>query len=230
MTDDFVKFSRDYVLFCHITSRVPGEKHGNLLSEKGGRGFPHMAALDSDGNVIAVHQGRRDPSGFAETMKAASRFMDLVKKAEAGDKAAKFEVLVHRLKMGSLSGPEAEKAAGELGPLSKEQQKTLEGLLADAAVRGVLEGMTRDPNSRLEAGKKFLEMKKAGKPAPSGEREFQVYWILMMDYAEKQKDAATFEEALKALKARFGNSSQAQKFFKDKEEALRKLKEEGKGK
>ena len=40
LTDDFAKFAKDYVLFCHITSMIPGEKYGDLLEEKGGNAFP----------------------------------------------------------------------------------------------------------------------------------------------------------------------------------------------
>ena len=38
--------------------------------------------------------------------------------------------------------------------------------------------------------------KKAGKPAPSGERECQTYWILIMGHAEKTKDVKLYEEGL----------------------------------
>ncbi len=225
MKDEIVKFGKDYVLFCHVTSRVPGAKHDNLLSEKGGQGFPHLVAMDSNGDVLAEHEGARDVPAFEKTMGKAREFVALRKKADAGDKGAKFKVLVHRMKMGSVPADEAEKAAKEIGPLSAEQEKELQGLLADAAVRDVLKEVKPDPASRLEAGKKFLEMKKAGKPAPTGESESQAYWILMMNYAESQKDTATFEEGLNALKAKFGQNPQAQKFFQTQEEKLKKLRE-----
>ncbi len=225
MGDEFVRFSKEYVLFCHVTSHVKGRKYDGLLSEKGGRGFPHLVAMDSEGNVLAVHDGPRTAQGFAATMAVAKEFVELKKKAAAGDKEAKYRVLVHGIKMGSLSPLEAEKSVNELGPLAKERQEELSGLLADLAVRDVLKGVGPDPTSQLEAGRKFMEMKRAGKPPPSGDGEVQAYWILMMRHAESRKDAAIFEEALNALKARFGGVPQAQQFFKTQEEKLRKLKE-----
>ena len=42
-TAEFKEFAKDYILFCHITSMVEGEKYPKLLQEKGGRGFPYVA-------------------------------------------------------------------------------------------------------------------------------------------------------------------------------------------
>ena len=67
-------------------------------------------------------------------------------------------------------------------------------------------------------------MKKAGR-IPTDEERMQPFWIFMMDYAEDKKEVATFEEALKALKEKFGGNPQAAKFFEQKEEILKKLKE-----
>ena len=50
----------------------------------------------------------------------------------------------------------------------------------------------------------------------------------MMRVAEKEKDAATYEEGLKALKARFGTVPEAQEFFKGAEKTLEGLKTEKK--
>lgn len=212
------------MLFCHVTSRVKDAKYDDLLGQKGGQGFPHLVAMDSEGDVLAELEGPRSVQGFEGMMAKAREFVELVKKAKAGDKEAKYKVLVHRLKMGGIPAEEVEKEAKAAGPLTREQEETIQSLLANASVMEVLKNI-KDKGSKLEAGKKFLEMKKAGKPAPSGEQEVQAYWILMMEYAEDQKDAATFEEALNALKKKFGDNPQAQQFFKTKEEALKKLKE-----
>jgi len=96
--------------------------------------------------------------------------------------------------------------------------------LAGLEIREVLSTVTRDRATRLAAGKKFLEMKKAGKPAPTGDQEFQAYWIFIMDYAEGEKDAATFEEGFEALKQRYSQQMSPQ-FKNATEERLKKLKE-----
>src|SRR5678816_3972798 len=34
LTEDFAMFSKDYVLFLHVTTMIPGEKYGDLLEQK----------------------------------------------------------------------------------------------------------------------------------------------------------------------------------------------------
>ena len=78
------------------------------------------------------------------------------------------------------------------------------------------------------AGKKFYDLQKAGKPAPTSEQAIQPYFILGMNTAEELKDAAVFEGNLKALKAKFADNPQAKKFFEAKEKKLEELKAEKK--
>jgi len=227
LTDAFVKFSADYVLFCHITTQIETDKHQDLLEKKGGDGFPHIVFMDSDGTVLATHDGARDAEGFAKTGTKAKNFIALRDKAAAGDAAAKIDFLAARMELGQVGEEEADKQLKDLGKLTPAQEKKFGALKTGAAVKAVL-AEVRDEKSAEEAGKKFLAMKKAGRPEPLGEGEVQPYWILMMRVAEKEKDAATFEEALKALKARFGTVAEAQEFFKGAEKTLQGLREEKK--
>ena len=57
-TDEFKKFSEDYVMFLHITTRIEGRENDGLLGDVGGTGFPTLVVLDATGSVIAKH-GRR---------------------------------------------------------------------------------------------------------------------------------------------------------------------------
>ena len=222
-----MKFAEDYVLFCHITTRVESDKHQDLLEKKGGEGFPHIVFMDSDGTVLATHEGARDAGGFAKTGGKAKGFISLRDKAAGGDAAAKIDFLAAQLELGQVGEEEADKRLKELGKLTPEQKKKFDALKTGAAVKAILAGI-RDEKGAEEAGKQFLAMKKAGRPEPLGEGEVQPYWILMMRVAEKEKDAATFEEALKALKARFGTVAEAQEFFKGAEKTLQDMKAEKK--
>lgn len=219
-----MKFGEKYVLFCHITTHVATDKHQDLLEKKGGQGFPHIVFMDSAGNVLAEHDGPRSAAEFGKTGEKASAFIALKAKAEKGDKAAQVELAIAELELGHIKLDEAKKKL-EGKKLSKEQQAKLDGLAASAAVKEVLETVTQDKATQLAAGKKFLEMKKAGQAAPSSDQLFQPYWILMLNYAEEQKDVKSFEEALGAIKERYASNPQAQNFFKAKDESLKKLKE-----
>jgi hypothetical protein len=212
------------VLYCNIMSRVQGDKDQDLLQEKGGTGFPYMIFMDAEGNILAKHDGSRDAAGFSDTGKKVASFLDLRKKAEKGDKAAKIDYLIAQLELDHVKPDEAEKQLKALGKPSKDQQAKWDGALANAAVLEIAKAV-RSKDGVKEAGKKYYDMHQAGKPAPSGERAMQIYWIWMMEAAEELKDAATFETALKALKAKFGTLPDAQQFFTEKEETLKKLKE-----
>ena len=224
LTDAFVEFSKDYVLYCNIMSRVPGDKHQNLLMEKGGMGFPYLVFLDAEGNVLAKHEGARDADGFRETGKKVRAFLELRKKAETGGPGAKLDYLIARLDLGHAKVGDAEREVGGLGTLSAEQKARFEVALTNATILETVRAIQNDEGAE-QAGKKFYEMYKAGKAAPTSDDAVQAYWILLMDCAEEQKDAVAFEAGFKALKAKFGELPQAQKWFKEKEETLKKLKE-----
>lgn len=222
-----MKFSKDYVLFCHITTRVPTDKHQDLLEKKGGQGFPHIVFMDSDGNVLAEHNGARSAEAFGETGKKAGNFIALREKAAKGDPGAKIDFLATQMELGHVDEATADARLKELGPLTPEQRKKFDGLKSGLAVKTIMESVNSEQAAE-EAGKKFLEMKKAGRPEPPGDEQAQPYWILMMRVAEKAKDVETYESALKALKARFGSNPRAQGFFKNAEKTLETLKGEKK--
>lgn len=220
-----MKFAADYVLFCHITTQIETDKHQDLLEKKGGEGFPHIVFMDSDGTVLATHEGARDAAAFGKTGDKAKSFIALRAKAAAGDAAAKIDFLMAQLELGQVNEADADARLKELGKLTPEQSKKFEALKSGAAVKAIMAGVNSEA-TMLEAGKKFLAMKKAGRPEPHGEGEVQPYWIFMMNAAEKAKDAATYEDGLKALKARFGTLQEAQEFFKGAEKTLKDLKGE----
>ena len=214
-----MKFSKDYVLFCHITTQIQGEKHGNLLEEKGGEGFPYIIFMDSQGSILATHEEERSAQGFAKTGEKARAFVSLKEKAAKGDKAAQVDLILLQLDMGQLKAADAETQLKAAGALTKEQQAKLDEILVNASVMDTVKGIESE-NDAKAAGKKFYEMQKAGKPGPSSEQAIQPYYILGMNAAEEAKDAA--------LKAKFGSNSQAKKFFEAKDKKLEELKAEKK--
>ena len=213
------------MLFCHVTTRVATDKHQDLLSQKGGQGFPHIVFMDEAGNVLAEHEDQRTAAAFAKTGGKARDFLALKAKAEKGDKAAVIDLTIAQLELGHIGAEEADKKLKD-AKLTKEQQAKVDGLKAAAEVRDIMKSVTQDPATQAAAGRKFLELKKAGKPAPADDQGFQAFYILILNNAEKDKDVPLFEECLKALKDRFGSVPQAQGFFKAKDEALKKLKAE----
>jgi hypothetical protein len=218
-----VKFSKEYVLLCHLTTQIQGDKHADLLEQKGGQGFPHIVFMDSEGNVLAEHQGDRSAEGFSKTGQKAKEFVSLKAKADKGDKAAKIDFIIVQLSLGQVKAAEAEAKIKEAGTPTKEQQAKLDGELVNVSVMDTMKTVD-DEESAKAAGKKFYEMEKAGKPAPTGDQSMQPYYILMMKAAEEAKDAVIFEKALKALKGKFGSNPNAKRFFEANDKKLEEMK------
>ena len=227
MQDDFVEFSKDYVLFAHVTTQIATDKYQNLLSEKGGGGFPHIVFMDSEGNVIAKHESFRTAAAFAETGKKAKLFLDLKARAKKGNRKAKIEYALLSLEMGALKVADAEAKFKKLGKLSKEQQARLEAAKADAGVKEVLEGI-RSREESQKAQETFYGWFKEGRPGPTGEQEFSSYYQMVLQAAERNKDAVSFEKALTTLKERFGSNPSTKRFFGAMEKKLQELRAGGK--
>src|ERR1700690_3491752 len=77
LEDDFAKFAKDYVLYLHITTMIPGEKYGDLLEQKGGNAFPWLVFMDAAGEIILEHQGERSAAGFAKSGEQAKSWLTL---------------------------------------------------------------------------------------------------------------------------------------------------------
>ena len=104
----FAEWSKEVVLLCHVTTGIKTDPHQDLLAKKGGQGFPYLVFLDAEGEVIAAHEGEQTVAGFREGLGKARAFLDLRKKAEAGDKAARFQVLETRYGQGTLTSEACE--------------------------------------------------------------------------------------------------------------------------
>lgn len=208
------------MLFFHLTTHIEGEPNEKLYEEKGGGGFPAFLMLDETGEVIAKHAGERSVAEFGKTIDKAANFIAIRKKAEGGDKAAGIDLAIAKLDLGMIKADDAKKQIAELGEPTKEQQARLDGALLNAEVTAIATAAGKD---RASAGRKFNEMKTAGK-IPTGTSEGMTFWSCILDWAEAEKDAAAFEEALGKLREKVGANAN-KKYFETKEAILKKLKE-----
>lgn len=220
----FVDFAKDYVLFCHITSRVPGEKYDQLLQEKGGSGFPYFAFLDADGNLVARHDGMRSADGFAKTAEKVAAFRELKGRAEKGDKTALVDFFFARLDLGHLSLEQAKAERTKL-TLTEEQTAKADAALLNLEVDQIMKSITDEEETHVDIGLKFVAMEKEGR-IPTGESQFMAFWSLILRYGELKKDIPAFEKALTAMKEKYEKDPRAQKFFQQKEKQLEEMKKE----
>jgi 3-deoxy-D-manno-octulosonate 8-phosphate phosphatase KdsC-like HAD superfamily phosphatase len=212
-------------MFAHVTTRIEGRKHDGLLSEKGFGGFPSIAAMDENGDIIAKLSGGRDVAGFEAMMASGAKFMEIRGKAE---KTLDDEVflLKHDIEMGNADLAAAKDRVAKLEGLSDEQKKEIDGLLTDLEIMDAM----GNPTSREEAEAlqktaqaKFAEMHAAGRQ-PTGERPYSVFYSLLLQHAEAESDVALFEAALGKLRERFGDNPRAARFFEMNEKKLEEMK------
>ena len=164
-------------------------------------------------------ESRRDAKLASEFLKKAPWMTDY-------DKGAAYDWLVAQLGFGQLKLDEAKKKVTALGKLTPERQAVLDPLIANLEVEEIEKEQAR------ALGKKFLELKKAGK-IPADDRARMRFWSGLLAYAEDQKDAALYEEAMKGhleafLKAEPRMEQLLDALRDDYERTLAKLKAGGK--
>lgn len=183
--------------------------------------------MDQNGDVLAVHQGPRTVDGFKASVGKAQRYVEL-KQVASPTPAQKLELFKIELEMGKLDLAAARTRKAELTGLTPEQEKELSGVLTDLEVMDILQKAQPQPGQeaalRAELGGRFHAMLQEGK-RPAGDRAVEPFYSLILDWAEKEKNAAAFEQALGALRERFGQTPQAARFFKAQEERLARLRQ-----
>ncbi len=208
--DEFAALAKGAVLFCHVSSRVDGEPLADLLSQKGGQGFPFIAFLDPAGGVLVRCPSARDPEALGAALKTAAARLDLKKKADGGDMGARADYTIAMVEVdeATVTLDDAKKRIAGLGELTKEQRAKADAVLADIELFAIAKTVTRAPQSRLDAGRKCLDMKRGGR-IPQESDASQRFWIYLIEFAEDQRDVALCEEALAALRERFGSNAAA---------------------
>lgn len=230
MDPAFAEWVKDYVPFLHVTSRIEGEPHPNLLSEKGGQGFPYLVFMDAAGDVIARHQGERTVAGFRKSGESVREFLALQAKAEAGDAEAQAGVFKARLLMGSLDYAEAAKGFEAFGGKAKLGEEAA-GALASLELKEAFQGARpNDPESLKPAMAKVAEMAAAGR-VPSGQQERVMFWQMAFKQALETQDVPAAEKALAAFRGAVGGMKhpQIQQAVQQMEAALDALRGEAPG-
>jgi hypothetical protein len=224
-SEEFKTWGKSVVLFAHVTTRIKGRKDDDLLGKKGGRGFPHLVALDAEGNVTAKLSGGRDVAGFKTMMESGAKYTAIASKAEKSTDDKVF-LFGHDIEMGNLKFEDAKKRAAEIGKVTDEQKKKMDAGLLGLEIQDAMPKGRGDTAGEMAAGKKFAEMYTAGRE-PTTDQLIQPFFILMMRYAETEKNADLFGKALGKLKAKFGDNPRAKGFFDAQDKKLEALKAAG---
>lgn len=219
-TDEFKTFAKDVILFAHITSRVEGEPYPNLLSEKGFRGFPSLAVMNAEGEIIAKPAGR-DVEAFSAATVQAQRYVALTAK-EKLDKDEQVELFGLEVGLGKYTFEDARARVAAMTGLDDARKAALAEILLPLEIQSLMP-KSRDPAEATKAGEQFLAMMNEGREPKAGQPVFSMFYQLILRYADGKGDAPAFKAALAKLEAEFGSNPRAKSFFDAQHKRLAEL-------
>jgi len=208
-SDEFKKWSGDYVLFLHVTTRIPDRKNEDLFGKKGGTGFPTFMFLDPKGGVLSKQAGALDIARMTTLHEGAKKrrdaFLELKKKAET-DETAKAKLSVWELELAHITLADFRKRYPDLSKLDEDLRDTVLGVWADATMieagAAFKKAMGGDRSKMAEgaqaAAKIILPVAKQG-AEPGDERNRRSwYWMLGIG-GDAAGDAAMLKLAIAGL-------------------------------
>jgi len=205
-------------------TRIEDREDDELLFDLGGTEHPSFLFLDAEGGVLGRHDaGDTSVKALEETGTRVKRSLDLRKKADAGDAAARVDLAIVRCELGVL---EFSDLGGELegAQLTPEQERAVGALEADATVSDMWQVLkkNRDEAAKSMIAEEFLALYAKGKhPGRPGNRRF--YWAVLAGQGVARKDAALLGAALEGLRAVAGAtpSEREAKQLRELEEQLK---------
>lgn len=202
-----------------MTTRIEDKPYDGLLLEKGGTGFPTLMFLDAEGRKLMKHGGPRTPGGFEGSLEVVDEFLELSRKADSGDSKAAAGVLIRQLELEWYGIDEARKRADAIEKVPSKAKKQLEQLLIDTEVRDAYEQAGDDAEARFAAGKRFAAMYEE-KQIPENQTQLIRFWVVMADYAERERDKKLFKKIIKEFEDTVDSGSRNRKTLKWLEERL----------
>ncbi|MBK8099817.1 MAG: thioredoxin family protein [Planctomycetes bacterium] len=219
----FVRFADDVVLLLHVTSRVDGEPHGNLLRDKGFAAFPTLCLLSPEGDVLAtiLEAEQRTVPAFNALHARARTVFDLRGKAKGGDRAAAKDLFLAELDLDLLTIGQVQERAAAVS-LNEPEKVHVAARLTDLEVRELLARSRDLGTAKVEA--LIAEMARAGRRPTAATAES--FWWTTLTYAANKRDAALAQSAYDELSRRFGRDKRYEKMLP----RWRKLLEQAKAK
>jgi hypothetical protein len=187
-TAEFREFAKDLVLFCHITTRVPGDKYQSLLHAVGGKGFPTLVFMDGMGKVVGEVDVLEGPTValFKAVHANVKRRLALLEKEKLTD-ADRVEMFLLDYELGFLEIDAAKERRESLPKLDEAAAKKVAAVMANLEVADHLNPRPRGAEAARETGKAFHAMAKAGR-IPTKKSLVGAFWTYMFAWAQGAKD------------------------------------------
>ena len=191
---DFQHWARGNVVrFAAVMTKIEGRKDDDLLRTYGFSGFPSMALLDAEGEVV-TKKIARDLFSISNTVAASVVHLKIRAQIDAGqdyDRAAWF---MARLGMGELNLEDA-KAEFAKVQLNADQKRKADQQILVMEV-GKLQGSMRGRNSRGGARGAAMDgiykIFKSGRRLPKSATQMAFFDSMLVEAAKQNSDAAAF--------------------------------------
>jgi len=225
---------QDVVLFASVMTRIKDRKDDALLSAYGFRGFPSLALLDSEGEMVTKEIGR-DLYSMQTVSAAVSVYHKLKPRVDAGEEVDQAAWFMARLGMGELKLEEAKKEAAGL-KLNDEQKETASKQIFVMELDGLVQQLRKRSMEVDAAGDAVYAFYKQGKRLPDGASLTSFYDQMLVKGASKAKDAEAFFfsyprvkegmttqlESLEKGQLQYKDNERAQEYFKRNIESTKK--------
>ncbi|MEZ6188839.1 MAG: thioredoxin family protein [Planctomycetota bacterium] len=219
-TPEFAEFAQEVVPFLHITTRIEGRKHDDLLTQKGGKGFPHLVIMDAEGGVLKEVEDRSVES-FRAAIEDAKAYQTLAAKADRTP-AEDLQLLELDVALGRVKGDEAlarlETLEGVDAGEAEALRAEIEHKAFDATVLGILEAAPQPTNEAeqkaaiKQIGEQFWAHHQEGK-RPSDDMLKTPFFSLIMQYGINEGLAGAARAGYDGLFALHGDNPRAKAQF-----------------
>jgi hypothetical protein len=196
---DFQKWGKqDVVLFASVMTRIEGREDDALLSDYGFRGFPSLALLDSEGEMVTKEIGR-DLYSMQAVSAAAPLYNKIKPKVDAGEDYDKAAWFMARLGMGELKLADVQKEIPNL-KLSEQQQKSAETQILMLELDDLMQKLRSRALEMDAAGDLVYGYYMKGRRLPAGAALASFFDQMLVKGASKAKDAEAFMFAYPRVK------------------------------
>ncbi len=192
---DFQSWAKGNVVrFAAVMTKIEGRKDDSLLRTYGFRGFPSMALLDAEGEVI-TKKIAHDLFTISNTVAAAVLHQKIQKQIDAGEDYNKADWYMARLGMGELSFDDAKSEFATI-KLSAEQKTKAEQqilVMEVSALQTSVRGREVPEGAREAAMTGVYQIFKSGRRLPETASQVGFFDSMLIDAAKKNNDAAAFK-------------------------------------
>ena len=185
--------------YLNVATHLDNVPYDRLLQEKGFGGYPTLAFMDAEGNVIGKPNDR-SVAAFASARDALMVIGEVRRKADAGDKKAAVELLFLEFTLGTIDAQALEAGVAELADhASREQFAQAKQIGLDGDIYALYVASFQDPESG--AASKMLAILDAGKLPTPGSLACTGFWSILGEHARETGDTKLLRRVVKGMRA-----------------------------